>query len=107
VTEQPWTLALELGGIIILCVIGFLHVVHALMNARTAQGAIAWIISLATFPFLAIPLYWIAGHRRFAGRVRSRRVDNQKLREASENTGRPACDTIPSAQTAAGGRACS
>ena len=66
-------------------VIGFLHVVHALMNARTAQGAIAWIISLASFPLLAIPLYWIAGHRRFAGYVRSRRVDNQKLREVSED----------------------
>ena len=84
-TQQQWILALEVGGIIILYVIGFLHVVHALMNARTAQGAIAWIISLATFPFLAIPLYWIAGHRRFAGNVRSRRVDNQKLREVSED----------------------
>ncbi|OYV06830.1 MAG: cardiolipin synthase [Verrucomicrobiales bacterium VVV1] len=82
-SQQPWILALELGGIILLYVIGFLHVIHALMTVRTAQGAIAWIISLAAFPFLAIPLYWIAGRRRFEGYVNSRRGDNARLRELS------------------------
>ncbi len=82
-SQQQWILALELGGIILLYVIGFLHVIHALMTVRTAQGAIAWIISLAAFPFLAVPLYWIAGRRRFEGYVNSRRGDNARLRELS------------------------
>lgn len=82
-SQQQWILALELGVVVLLYVIGFLHVIHALMTVRTAQGAIAWIISLAAFPFLAIPLYWIAGRRRFEGYVNSRRGDNARLRELS------------------------
>jgi len=83
--QEPWIIALELGGVIVLYTIGFLHVVHALMNVRTAQGTIAWIIALAMFPFVAIPLYWIAGRRRFEGYVKGRRGEDANLRKlASE-----------------------
>ena len=34
--------------------LGILAAVHAIMNARTSQGAIAWAISLVTFPWLAL-----------------------------------------------------
>ncbi len=79
--QEPWIIALELGGVILLYTIGFLHVVHALMHVRTAQGTIAWIVSLAMFPFLAIPLYWIAGRRRFEGYVKGRRGEDANLRK--------------------------
>jgi hypothetical protein len=37
------------------------------MNARTFQGAIAWAISLVTFPWLALVLYAIFGRNKFNG----------------------------------------
>jgi cardiolipin synthase len=36
--------------------LGILAAMHAIMNARTSQGAIAWAISLVTFPWLALIL---------------------------------------------------
>ena len=39
--------------------------VHALFTVRTAQGTIAWVIGLITFPWLGLPLYWFLGSRRF------------------------------------------
>lgn len=65
-------------------IVALLHVLHALMNVRTSQGTIAWVISLLTFPYLAIPLYWVFGRSRFSGYVRARRAKNQRLRQLSE-----------------------
>jgi hypothetical protein len=42
---------------------------HAVMNAKTSQGAIAWGISLVTFPWLALPLYAVLGRGKFQGYV--------------------------------------
>ena len=60
-------------------VVGILHVLHALMHVRTSQGTIAWVISLITVPFLAIPLYWLLGRTRFTGTVGGRRVMDERL----------------------------
>ena len=49
--------------------LGILTAVHAVMNARTSQGAIAWAISLVTFPWLALVLYAIFGRSKFNGYV--------------------------------------
>jgi len=46
-------------------IIGALTSVQAVMETRTSQGAIAWVISLNTFPYLAVPAYWIFGHSKF------------------------------------------
>jgi len=46
-----------------------LSAIHAVASVRTPQGAIAWAISLLTFPYLALPLYWILGRNRFHGYV--------------------------------------
>jgi cardiolipin synthase len=59
--------------------VGILHVLHALMHVRTSQGAIAWVISLVTVPFLAIPLYWLLGRTRFSGNVGGRRRKDGRL----------------------------
>ena len=45
--------------------VGILSAAHALFTVRTAQGTIAWVIGLITFPWLGLPLYWIFGSRRF------------------------------------------
>ena len=52
---------------------GALTSVHAVMAVRTAQGAIAWAVSLNTFPYVAVPAYWILGRSKFHGYVTARR----------------------------------
>ena len=47
--------------------LGILAADHAIMNARTSQGAIAWAISLITFPWLALILYAVLGRNKFKG----------------------------------------
>ena len=51
--------------------LGVLSSLHAVMTNRTAQGAIAWGISLITFPYLMVPYYWIFGRAKFKGYVES------------------------------------
>ena len=52
---------------------GFLSSIHSIMSTRTSQGAIAWAVSLNTFPYLAVPAYWILGRSKFEGYVIARR----------------------------------
>jgi cardiolipin synthase len=59
--------------------LGILAAVHAIMNARTSQGAIAWAISLATFPWLSLILYAILGRNKFKGYVLLRNSKDQDI----------------------------
>ncbi len=52
-------------GIMLIHVLGMISAVMALMSSRTSQGAVAWIISLLTFPYAAVPAYWLFGRPRF------------------------------------------
>jgi cardiolipin synthase A/B len=61
-------------------VLGVLSSISALLTTRTAQGAIAWIVSLNTFPYLAVPAYWIFGRTEFNGYVQSRKEVDARLR---------------------------
>jgi cardiolipin synthase len=54
-------------------VMGFTSSIHAVMSTRTSQGAIAWAVSLNTFPYLAVPAYWVLGRSKFEGYVVARR----------------------------------
>ena len=60
-------------------VLGVISSVHAVMGTRTSQGAIAWIVSLNTFPYVAVPAYWVLGRSRFRGYVTSRRTEDQSI----------------------------
>jgi cardiolipin synthase len=73
---ETWFGALAVAAFYI---VGILHVLHALMHVRTSQGTIAWVISLVTVPFLAIPLYWLLGRTRFSGHVGGRREKDVRL----------------------------
>ena len=55
---------------------GILTSVRAIMEVRTAQGAVAWAISLVTFPYVAVPAYWVLGRSKFHGYVAARRADS-------------------------------
>jgi len=48
-------------------ILGFIFAVHAIMTTRTAPGAIAWSVSLVSFPFLTVPAYAVLGRSRFEG----------------------------------------
>lgn len=62
-----WLIAL---GFSLITLAGVLSALHAVLHARTASGAIAWSITLITFPYLAVPLYWILSRERFYGYVK-------------------------------------
>ncbi|MEM9237553.1 MAG: hypothetical protein AAGB14_12300, partial [Verrucomicrobiota bacterium] len=84
-TTSEWTTIFTAAGILLLHVVGILHVVHALMNVRTSQGTVAWIVCLVGIPWVAIPLYWIAGRNRFSGYVHSRRNEDERLRQVAKD----------------------
>lgn len=60
--------------------VGMASAVVALVSSRTSQGAVAWIISLVTFPYLALPAYWVFGRPRFYGYVSARGERDTVLR---------------------------
>ena len=70
---------LGVAGVVSLHILGIIHVIHAVMHVRTSQGTIAWVVSLLTFPYVAIPLYWLLGRTRFSGYVRARREDDNRM----------------------------
>ena len=72
-------------GLLLVHIVGVLHTIHVIMNGRTAQGTIAWIVSLAAMPYIAIPFYWILGRNKFTGYVRARRADDERLVQNSMN----------------------
>ena len=62
----PWLItAIQLLGIV--------SAIRAVMEARTPQGAIAWAVALVAFPYVALPLFWVFGKRKFEGYVIERR----------------------------------
>ena len=47
--------------------VGAVAAVDAVMRTRTAQGAIAWAVSLVAVPFVAVPAYLVFGRSKFEG----------------------------------------
>lgn len=60
---------------------GALTSVQAIMHTRTSQGTIAWAISLNTFPYVAVPAYWIFGGSKFEAMVADRRSDRAETQQ--------------------------
>jgi cardiolipin synthase A/B len=65
--------------------VGAVQAFHALMKSRTSQGSIAWILSLLTFPYVAVPMYCFFGRDKFAGYVRARRAWVQNLAQKAQD----------------------
>jgi len=64
---MSWTFS---GLLIAVELIALASAVHALFTVRTAQGTVAWVVGLLAFPWLALPLYWFFGSRRFEAHSR-------------------------------------
>lgn len=63
----------------LLHIAGFICSIEAVMSTRTPQGAVAWVISLNTFPALALPAYFVMGRSKFNGYVKARQEDDSDL----------------------------
>jgi cardiolipin synthase len=73
-------------------ILGITTAVHAVMNARTSQGAIAWAISLVTFPWVALALYAVFGRNKFNGYVILRSEKNSEIHHYIDNLKEAAAD---------------
>lgn len=60
------------GFFILFHVLGVFSSIKAIMTSRTPQGAIAWAVSLNTFPYVAVPAYWVFGSFEFDDYLKAR-----------------------------------
>lgn len=67
---------------------GIIAAIEAVTTTRTAQGAIAWSLSLITFPFIALPAYLVLGRNKFEGMSKAyaeRQDEIDSVRESIRN----------------------
>ncbi len=64
--------------VVIFYILGIASALEAVIKVRTAQGAIAWVISLLTFPYFAVPCYWVFGRNKFDGYLEQRHEIEQE-----------------------------
>jgi cardiolipin synthase len=72
-------------AVVVFHVLGFLSSIHAIMSTRTEQGAVAWAVALNTFPYVAVPAYWVLGRSRFQGYVTARRGEMAEIAGLSDD----------------------
>ena len=60
-------------------IIGVISAIHAVMQSRSSQGAVAWFIALITFPIITVPLYAVVGRTRFLGYTEALRDAEAKV----------------------------
>lgn len=58
---------------------GIVLALDAVMTVRTSQGSIAWIVSLLTIPYVAVPLYWVFGRSKYLGYIDARRTESKDM----------------------------
>lgn len=66
-------------ALIVIYSLALFCVYRVLLTYRTAQGAVAWIVGLLGFPYLALPLFLFFGRNRFSGYVRARRLGDRSV----------------------------
>ncbi len=80
--HSPYFFGYLLGLIHLL---GIIAALHALFTVRTAQGAIAWAMSLFFIPYFTLIPYLIFGARSFYAYIQARRQANQEMHVAMAN----------------------
>ncbi len=101
--SAPGSLAFAAIAYAILVGVAIATAVHAVFNARSAQGATAWAISLVALPLVALPLYMVFGRNRFSGYVDARRYSDTEHSWIAEKA-RNVCDGYRSDLPDYGGR---
>jgi len=69
---NAWVFGLMLG----VQILGIVSAAQAVMETRTSQGAIAWVLVLLSIPALAVPAYWVFGRNHVNG-YRKKRIREQ------------------------------
>ena len=64
---------------LMLHMLGVLTAIHAVMTARTAQGAVAWALLLIMLPYVTLPAYGFFGRGKFQGYVKARRAGDSQI----------------------------
>ncbi|MFK7977557.1 MAG: PLDc N-terminal domain-containing protein, partial [Halioglobus sp.] len=59
-------------AVVLLYATAVVCIFEAILKARTAQGSIAWVLSLITFPWFSVPAYLVFGRSKFAGYLERR-----------------------------------
>jgi cardiolipin synthase len=63
-------------------ILGVCAATHAILTVRTAQGSIAWALSLLFIPYLTLIPYLVFGRSTFDAYVRARRHADREMRTA-------------------------
>lgn len=79
--ELPWIAF----GALAFHALGLCAAIHAIMKTRSTQGAIAWALSLITWPYVSLPLYLVIGKDKFSGYMRARKFKDARFRSALED----------------------
>ena len=78
--------------------LGMLAAIHAVLTVRTAQGALAWGLSLFFMPYLTLLPYLVFGRSRFDAYVKARRQADREMHLAmAEQDCCPTGDHAPAA----------
>jgi cardiolipin synthase len=80
--DGAWVVGLAAAVVRLL---GILTALHAVMYARTAQGATAWAVSLLAVPEVTLPLYWIFGRSKFQGYVKALRAGGATVEQVLQS----------------------
>jgi cardiolipin synthase A/B len=76
---------LHVGTLVIAAhVLGVIAAIHAIINTRTSQGAVAWAVSLVAMPYFTLIPYLFLGRSKFAGYIDERRLELDILRQRSK-----------------------
>lgn len=74
--------SIVIGVIIVVShVLGMVFSLDSLFRIQSSQGATAWVISLITVPYIAVPLYIVFGRTRFHGYIKARSRKDIELNE--------------------------
>lgn len=97
-------LGLVAAVVFVIYLIAAVCAIREIMNSRTAQGSIAWLLSLIFIPYVTVPLYFVFGWRAFSdystvqkqlGRAeRRRRAEDLKLSDRQDTHNWPVLSTV-------------
>ena len=86
--------------VVLLHILGIGFALESVTKVRTAQGAIAWVISLLTFPYIAVPCYLVFGRNRFDGYLDQREeIESESLALIEKTSDTVAQHIIPGSGT--------
>ena len=77
--HSPWFFGYLFGLIHLL---GVIAAIHAVFTVRTAQGSIAWALSLVFVPYLTLIPYLMFGRSTFDAYIEARRQANREMHKA-------------------------